>query len=94
MTFESFKKSLEKFSVPEDVNPLLIAMWYAAQGNWHAAHEIVNNDSNELADWIHAYLHRKEGATWNAQYWYGRAGKKVPDYSLEEEWELIVRTLL
>jgi len=24
---------------------------------------------------VHAYLHRKEGVEWNAEYWYSRAGR-------------------
>ena len=94
MTFNHFKESLENFSIPKNLNPLLSAMWYDAVGNWQEAHNIVNNNPGSLADWIHAYLHRKEGAIWNAQYWYGRAGKKMPACSIEEEWEDIVKSLL
>jgi hypothetical protein len=49
---------------------------------------------DEKAAWIHAYLHRKEGDEGNAGYWYRRAGKKMPDYSLENEWEEIVKAVL
>ncbi|MHA8080228.1 hypothetical protein VR610_03630 [Aquirufa regiilacus] len=40
--------------------------------------------------WVHAYLHRKEGDIWNADYWYARAKKTRPAYSLEEEWANLV----
>jgi hypothetical protein len=43
---------------------------------------------------VHAYLHRKEGDSWNADYWYRKAGKKRPDVSLEQEWETIVKALM
>jgi hypothetical protein len=40
---------------------------------------------------IHAYLHRKEGDQWNADYWYKRVGEKRPNLTLEEEWNELVR---
>ncbi len=39
-----------------------------------------------MACLIHGYLHRVEGDLGNAQYWYRRANKFMPDNSLEEEW--------
>jgi hypothetical protein len=45
------------------------------------------------AAWIHAYLHRKEGDTANADYWYARAGRKRPSLSLEAEWAMLVEAL-
>ena len=27
---------------------------------------------------VHAYLHRKEGEQWNADYWYRLAGRTLP----------------
>jgi hypothetical protein len=47
-----------------------------------------------IAKWVHAYLHRKEGDIWNADYWYRRAGLKRPDTTLDEEWNEIFNTLL
>jgi hypothetical protein len=46
---------------------------------------------------VHAYLHRKEGDSGNAAYWYRRAGRQSQGLavgSLEAEWEQIVTTLL
>ena len=40
--------------------------------------------------WYDAYLHRKEGDLWNADYWYAKANKSRPNISLEEEWESLV----
>jgi len=40
--------------------------------------------------WYDAYLHRKEGDLWNADYWYAKAKKTRPNISLEEEWESLV----
>lgn len=56
-------------------------------GDWDQAHELVQDLSSQEAAWIHAYLHRKEGDKWNAQYWYSRAGKPFFDGSLDDEWE-------
>lgn len=45
-------------------------------------------------DWVHAYLHRKEGDPANAAYWYRRAGQTVGTGELRAEWEAIARGLL
>ena len=42
---------------------------------------------------VHAYLHRKEGVDWNADYWYSRAGRKFHRPTLEAEWEALVEGL-
>jgi len=39
---------------------------------------------------VHAYVHRKEGVEWNADYWYGRAGREFRRPTLEAEWEALV----
>jgi len=62
-------------------------------GDWHKAHELVQDLTTPEAAWIHAYLHRKEGDRWNAQYWYNRAGKPFFDGSLEEEWQQLYDAL-
>jgi hypothetical protein len=54
----------------------------------------VQDLEDKTASWIHAYLHRKEGDNGNARYWYNRAGKEMPQVSLEEEWNKIVSSLL
>jgi hypothetical protein len=54
--------------------------------DWEAAHELVQDNSDKLSCIIHAYLHRKEGDTSNAAYWYRLAGEKFPDISLREEF--------
>jgi len=42
---------------------------------------------------VHAYLHRKEGEEWNADYWYRRAGRSYRRPSFEEEWQSLVEGL-
>jgi hypothetical protein len=44
--------------------------------------------------WVHAYLHRKEGDAANVRYWYDRAGKPVYSGPLEEELAAISEALL
>lgn len=72
-------------------SPVLLALWYDAKGNWQMAHDQVDHLSGKSPARIHAYLHRKEGDLWNANYWYSKAGEKMPNQSLEEEWEDLVR---
>ncbi|MFM6937266.1 MAG: hypothetical protein ACKOXH_06220 [Aquirufa sp.] len=70
--------------------PVLASLWYDAQGDWDQAHAQVDHLSGRDAAWVHAYLHRKEGDLWNADYWYARAQKKRPSCTLEAEWESLV----
>jgi len=52
------------------------ALRQARAGDWHAAHEIVQqHEGDSHADWIHAVLHRIEGDLGNARYWYRRCGR-------------------
>ena len=94
MNFNEFKGSLVSDTPPDGVSNLLKALWYDGHDNWEQAHNIVQDIHNKEASWIHAYLHRKEGDEGNASYWYHRAGKRMPDVSLTEEWEGIVKELL
>ena len=93
MSLDEFKDSLSE-KAPPKLNSHLEALWYDAKGDWSKAHRFVQIESDETASWVHAYLHRKEGDNANAGYWYDRAGKMMPDVSLEEEWEMIVSELL
>ncbi len=94
MQFEIFQKSIKDASPPAAITVYLLAMWYDAQGNWDKAHSMMDNLNDETACWVHAYLHRKEGDNWNADYWYRRAGRKRPGTNLQQEWETIVKALL
>lgn len=59
----------------------------AKQGQWNEAHQLVQTQAGPIAYLIHGYLHRVEGEQHNAQYWYNRANKTMPDNTLEEEWD-------
>jgi len=55
---------------------LLKAVDLALAGDWDAAHQIVQQyEDNEIAAWIHAVLHKKEGDLGNARYWYRHANR-------------------
>ena len=73
--------------------PPLAALWWAAKGDWDAAHKIVMNEDTKDAAWVHAYLHRVEGDPSNAGYWYRRADKPVAKDALDAEWQRIVDAL-
>ena len=94
MNFETFTNSLSDKTPPAELNEYLQALWFDGKGNWDKAHHLIQDIEDKTAAWIHAYLHRKEGDDWNANYWYNLAGKKMPSEELETEWENIVKALL
>ncbi|WP_187263155.1 hypothetical protein [Pontibacter beigongshangensis] len=93
MDVTAFKESLSAAQPPAGVSVYMQALWFDAKGNWEKAHVLIQDLPDKNAAWIHAYLHRKEGDIWNADYWYRRAAKTRPAVSLEEEWEGLVQAL-
>ena len=87
------KATLGNAAPGADLAPPLAALWWAAKGDWDAAHKIVQDESTKDAAWVHAYLHRVEGDLSNAGYWYRQAGQPVAKDALEAEWERIVSAL-
>ncbi|UZD24241.1 hypothetical protein PBT90_12685 [Algoriphagus halophytocola] len=73
-----------------DLSPVLKALWYDGNGDWKKAHDQVDSLGGKDAARIHAYLHRKEGDLWNADYWYGRSGESRPEQTLDEEWAMLM----
>ena len=63
------------------------ALDLAKEGKWDEAHRLIQEYSDERSCLIHGYLHRVEGDSANANYWYRRAGEVMPDNTLEEEWK-------
>lgn len=94
MDYPSFNQSLLQDEPPVSISSYLQALWYDAKGDWHRAHEIVQEIDDEKAARIHAFLHRKEGDIFNADYWYRRANTHRPDITLEEEWDILVNRFL
>jgi len=89
-TLSEFKSSLNLNQPASDLPVQLKSLWYDGKGNWHLAHAQVDQLNDKASAWVHAYLHRKEGDTWNADYWYNRAGQTRPNIPLDEEWEQLV----
>jgi hypothetical protein len=94
MNLADFRASLSAAEPPPALSQALRALWLDAQGNWSAAHEAAQADEGGEGDWVHAYLHRKEGDEGNAAYWYRRAHKPVCRASLDDEWTEIAGALL
>lgn len=94
MDLASFKKTLSANEPSVSTTVYLKALWHDAKGDWDRAHQLVQDLADKNASWVHAYLHRKEGDIWNADYWYSKAGKKRPSCSLNEEWEQLAQALL
>ena len=93
MRFDDFMKLREEGRIPDDLPPLLEALLLDSIGDWDSAHKIAQNVFTKEGSWVHGYLHRKEGDIPNAAYWYGNAGRKLPEIELVDEWEIIAREL-
>jgi hypothetical protein len=94
VTLDAFKATVSADAPPTNISPALRALWHDARGDWDAAHGVAQEIEDETGAWVHAYLHRKEGDTSNAAYWYRRARKPVATDALSDEWERIVSVLL
>jgi hypothetical protein len=94
MDVAAFRASLGASAPPDGLGLSAQALWWDAKGQWDRAHELAQADEGGAGDWVHAYLHRKEGDAGNAAYWYRRAGKRVCKDALEAEWRAIAAALL
>ena len=56
------------------------ALKHLQASDWHAAHEIVQQDeASPLACWAHGIVHLMEGDLPNARYWYRQAKRAFPE---------------
>ncbi|MDQ3016025.1 MAG: hypothetical protein M3R25_04810 [Bacteroidota bacterium] len=94
MNINEFIQSTKEEQPPNGLNIFLLSLWYDAKGDWEKSHDLISDIETKEAAWIHAYLHRKEGDHWNADYWYRRAGEKRPEISLQDEWNLLIEWIL
>jgi len=85
---------------PETIAPPLQALWWLRKASfqlgtaWDKAHGICQTaEGTANYDWVHALAHLIEGDTFNANYWYRRAGRQQTSSSIEEEWQHIATTL-
>ena len=88
--YSEFEYSLDHDQPPGLWPESLQALWWEGKGSWANAHNIAQDIHSNIGNWIHAYLHRKEGDEWNAGYWYQRAGLSFPTKTLEEEFRDLV----
>ena len=93
MKIKEFRASVPRDEPPEGLSAPLTALWWDAKGDWARAHALVDELESAEGMAVHAYLHRKEGAASNADYWYARAGHKLRRPTLEAEWEALVDCL-
>jgi len=94
MTFQEFTDSLKSNKPDEQFSPQLKALWYDGRGEWDKAHKEVDHLSDSGSALVHAYLHRKEGDIWNADYWYRSANATRPRIALDQEWKNLVSKFL
>jgi hypothetical protein len=84
----------------DNTQQLLKACELALAGDWDSAHNIAQDYSDDvtnanMANWIHAVLHKIEGDEWNSKYWYAKtSGKQYADFtSASEELKAIQNSL-
>ena len=94
MDYDQFRATLHQLTPPAALPSLLTALWWDAKGNWNRGHESAQTVETPDAAWVHAYLHRKQGDTGNAAYWYRQANQPCCNLPLDAEWEEITSALL
>jgi len=90
----SFQASMNDDVPPAALSAPLQALWWDAKGDWKRAHDLVDELENPEGMAVHAYLHRKEGEQWNADYWYRLAGRSFHRSRLADEWTALVEGLI
>jgi hypothetical protein len=93
MNATEFRQTLKLEAPPADLGAPLAALWWDAKGDWARAHGLVDELETREGMAVHAYLHRKEGAASNADYWYSRAGRSYHRPTLDAEWEVLIAEL-
>lgn len=94
MELAVFVETLDLEVPPEGISGALLALWWDGKGEWAQAHVEAQAAGSREGDWVHAYLHRKEGDTGNAGYWYSRSREPFFDGSFDDEWTHIAKKLL
>jgi hypothetical protein len=94
MNFDQFKTSIADEAPDSSLSAPIAALWWDAKGEWARAHALVDELETREGMAVHAYLHRKEGSDWNADYWYKRSGRDFHRPTLDAEWAALVEGLL
>jgi hypothetical protein len=90
----TFQAACKQDKPPDSLTAPLEALWWDARGDWSRAHQLVDELETPDGMAVHAYLHRKEGEQWNADYWYKRSGRGYYREHLSDEWAALVEGLL
>ncbi len=93
MDLRRFTESLSATEPDASLPAPLQALWWDARGDWERAHALVDELETRDGMAVHAYLHRKEGAQSNADYWYRLAGEGFRRPDLHHEWRALVEGL-
>jgi hypothetical protein len=94
MNIAAFQASVSNDLPPINLSAPLEALWWDKKGDWVRAHQLVDELETPEGMAVHAYLHRKEGEQWNADYWYRLAGRTYYRVHLTDEWTALVQGLL
>jgi hypothetical protein len=94
MHLADFKATVANDQPPTGLSTPVEALWWDQKGDWTRAHNLVDELETPEGMAVHAYLHRKEGEQWNADYWYAKAGRKYHRAELADEWTTLVEGLL
>jgi len=84
MDLAQFRQSLDQANPPPELSSALAGLWWDGKGDWDKAHDCAQEQEDAAGNWVHAYLHRKEGDIGNAAYWYRRANRPVPQVALDQ----------
>lgn len=93
MDANAFRATLVGDAPAATLPPTVAALWWDAKGDWARAHALVDELETRDGMAVHAYLHRKEGAASNADYWYARAGRQFYRSEFGAEWQALVEAL-
>ena len=94
MKLDEFEATIAHQEPPSGISIPLLALWWDMKDDWTQAHSLVDELETRDGMAVHAYLHRKEGQTANADYWYERAGRDFYRPDLTEERQALVAALL
>lgn len=80
---------------PATRDELRNAIARARAGDWVGAHRIVQaHETDPIACWLHALLHKIEGDAENARYWYARSPRRYDGFSdIQRELDAIAEVV-
>lgn len=91
---EQFLRVLDESQPDQDMTEHQKVLWLIHHDQWNEAHEIVQENNDEISCLLHGYLHDMEGDHWNASYWYRRAGHKEMPERMPDKWQYLIDAVL